>query len=205
MPRAGFFALSCVTMVGLSCAIPKAPPAELPPVGANAEPTLPTFDGVAVESIARRFGSVRQTGMTRGEIGALAQTIVREAQRHDIDPALVVAVIHVESRYDAFIVSHAGAMGLMQILPTTGEEVAARLGIPWRGPQTLFDPIVNVKIGVAYLKELSDRYGDTGAALAAYNWGPGHIDRRLRRGSPLPKIYPQLVFDAYSDPTERSS
>ena len=114
-------------------------------------------------------------------------------------------MIHVESRYDAFIVSDAGAIGLMQILPATGEELALRLGIPWEGARTLFDPVANVRLGIAYLKELSDRYGNTNIALAAYNWGPGHIDRRLRRGTPLPRVYPRLVSDAPRLPIERPS
>jgi soluble lytic murein transglycosylase-like protein len=90
-------------------------------------------------------------------------------------------------------------MGLMQVIPSTGQELAARLGIRWEGPHTLFDPTTNVRIGVAYLQELRDRYGDMSIALAAYNWGPGRIDRRISRGAPLPTIYAQLVFDAYGD------
>jgi soluble lytic murein transglycosylase-like protein len=141
----------------------------------------------------------QRTGLTQVEIGELARTIVTEARRCDLDPALVLAVIHVESRFDAFIVSSKDAMGLMQIVPPTGEELAAELGIRWEGPHTLFDPFINVRIGVAYLRQLRDRYGDMRTALAAYNWGPGRIDRRLRRGAALPTIYAQLVFDAYGD------
>jgi soluble lytic murein transglycosylase len=106
--------------------------------------------------------------------------------------------MHVESRYDCFAVSEKNAMGLMQILPTTGEWLAAQIGVPWQGPQTLFDPIVNVRLGVAYLSRLLNRYdGDLAAALAAYNWGPGHIDGRLRDGAPLPAAYADLVLRAY--------
>ena len=116
----------------------------------------------------------------------------------------MLAVIHVESRYNAFAVSPVGAMGLMQIMPATGVELAARTGIPWRGPQTLFDPILNVRMGVAYLRELTNRFGDIELALAAYNWGPSHIDRRLRRGTPAPVVYPRLVLDAYAAKALRS-
>jgi soluble lytic murein transglycosylase len=97
------------------------------------------------------------------------------------------------------------ALGLMQIMPATGEWMAAQMDIPWRGPQTLFDPIVNVRIGIAYLRHLADRYdGDIGTALVAYNWGPGRIDRRLRRGVELPKEYAQLVLEAYGETATRS-
>jgi soluble lytic murein transglycosylase len=87
-------------------------------------------------------------------------------------------------------------MGLMQLLPATGEELAHRMGIDWKGPDTLFDPTVNVKLGTAYLRELADRYGSVHTALAAYNWGPGRIDRRLRRGARVPSRYIEQVMRA---------
>lgn len=138
----------------------------------------------------------RQMGET--ERDALARALVEASRAHGVQPALVLAVIEVESRFDPFAVSHKGALGLMQILPSTGAPIARRLGIPWRGPQTLFDPHANVRIGVAYLRELIDRYANVRAALAAYNWGPGEIDARLRQGDVLPAHYPERVLDAYS-------
>ena len=90
-----------------------------------------------------------------------------------------------------------GALGLMQIMPPTGAEVARKLGVPWNGPSTLLDPVVNVKLGVAYLRTLTNRYEDMTAALAAYNWGPGRIDRRLCRGEELPTEYVDRVKALY--------
>jgi len=146
----------------------------------------------------------RRTGLAPHELDALARAIITEARRHQLDPALVMAVMHVESRFHNFALSPVGAMGLMQILPSTGEELAAKHGVAWYGPQTLFDPIANVQLGVAYLKELSDRFGNVSTALAAYNWGPGHIDRRLRRGRQLPRDYPRLVLEAHAAAQRRS-
>ena len=146
----------------------------------------------------------RRTGLATDELDALAVAIVVEADRHQFDPALVMAVMHVESRFDNFALSAVGAMGLMQILPSTGEELAAKHGVAWHGPQTLFDPIVNVQLGVAYLRALSDRFGNVSTALAAYNWGPGHIDRRIRRGRQLPRDYPRLVLEAHAAAQRRS-
>ncbi|MCA9503815.1 MAG: lytic transglycosylase domain-containing protein [Spirochaetaceae bacterium] len=161
-----------------------------------------------VGAIVRRL-EVRHTALPERERLALAQTIVREARRHDLEPDLVLAVIEVESAGYHLAVSHVGAMGLMQLLPATGEEVAARLGIDWNGPDTLFDPTKNVQLGTAYLKQLSDRYdGDVGIALAAYNWGPGRIDRRLRSGDTVPSRYIEQVMRAYDRnelPVSRSS
>ena len=70
-----------------------------------------------------------RTGSPASEIEPLAQTLVVEARRHRLDPALVLAVVHVESRYDTYAVSNKDAIGLMQILPTTGEWLAPRSGV----------------------------------------------------------------------------
>ena len=145
-----------------------------------------------------------RTGLTEREIEHLARCVVAEARRHDFDPGLVLAVMHVESRYDAFAVSNKDAMGLMQILPSTGEWMANKVGVRWDGPQTLFDPITNTRLGVAYLRELADRYGSLQTALSAYNWGPGRIDERIRRGTPLPPVYARLVLEAYGRTANRS-
>jgi soluble lytic murein transglycosylase-like protein len=198
----GLFALSCEL----------SPTPELPPV--SAAPTSISVadrsrelraDDPILHEVIERFSSRQRMGLTAPEIEEVARAIVDASERYDIEPHLVLAVIHVESRYDAFAVSPVGALGLMQILPSTGRELAERHGIEWRGPRTLFDPVANVELGVAYLKQLSDRYGSTKVALAAYNWGPGHIDRRLRRGTPIPTVYPGLVQRAYSAQRERRS
>lgn len=163
---------------------------------------LPQAEVAAVADYLAR----RRTGLTRPETDALAESIFILAQRHRLDPQIVLAVMHVESRFNAFALSPVGAMGLMQVMPATGEELATQLGVRWRGAQTLFDPMVNLRLGVAYLKQLENRYdGDMAIALAAYNWGPGHIDRRLRRGRALPTEYPQLVFDAHAGGAGRRS
>ncbi len=139
----------------------------------------------------------RHTVLSDRELVALASTIVEESTRHDLDPGLVMAVIKVESGGHHLAVSPVGAMGLMQLLPSTAEEVAGKHEIEWRGAVSLFDPFLNVKLGTAYLRELTDRYGDVTTALAAYNWGPGRIDRRLRRGDAVPSRYVRLVMKAY--------
>jgi soluble lytic murein transglycosylase-like protein len=212
MSRLRLASLSLVALNAVSCGLlslaPRAlppvsapPPAEASaPVGAAASPGDPLVVSMG-EHIARH-----PTGLTEYEVAELARTIVTEARRHELDPTLVLAVMRVESRYYNFAVSPVGAMGLMQVMPKTGEEIAAKLDIRWRGPRTLFDPIANVRMGVAYLKQLSERYGSLPTALAAYNWGPGRVDRRLRRGRPVPTGYPLLVKEAHgSTQLERSS
>jgi soluble lytic murein transglycosylase-like protein len=193
--------LAAAMLSSLSCAI--LVPTTTPAVQAQTEVAAaeaPTQPDPVVDAVREHLLDYQgRTGLTRREIAELAVTIVGEARRHQMDPVLVLAVMHVESLYNAFAVSSKDAMGLMQILPSTGEELAAQLGIRWEGPHTLFDPTANVRIGVAYLQQLRDRYDDWSIALAAYNWGPGRIDRRLSRGAPLPTIYARLVLETYRD------
>jgi soluble lytic murein transglycosylase len=92
----------------------------------------------------------------------------------------------------------------MQLLPTTAEEQAGKLGLDWRGSDSLFDPILNVKLGTAYLQTLYVKFGSVSTALAAYNWGPGAISRRLRKGKGVPKLYVDKVMLAYDTSTQRS-
>lgn len=89
------------------------------------------------------------------------------ADAHNLDPALVAAVVEVESGFDASAVSPVGAMGLMQIMPGT----AADLGL-----LEPFDAAANLDAGAEYLAWLIDRYGSAELALAAYNAGPGRVD-----------------------------
>lgn len=89
------------------------------------------------------------------------------AETHGLDPALVAAVVEVESGFNASATSSAGAMGLMQIMPTTAVE--------W-GLTKPFDAAANLDTGAAYLAWLLDRYGNVELALAAYNVGPGRVD-----------------------------
>jgi len=156
----------------------------------------PALDRELVGHIAVRLAS-RRTGLSERERFVLAETIVREARAQGLEPHLVAAVIEVESAGRSQAVSHVGALGLMQILPATGQELAQKHGVAWSGPHTLFDPAINVKLGAAYLRELTNRYGDVSIALAAYNWGPGVIDRRLREGTTLPSEYIDSVMRAF--------
>ena len=190
--------LLTLAMAGvLSCDVRVASVPTLAPAAAVATAApAPDTDVEAVLAHLSRYAA--RTGLTEREMRSLSRTIVTEARRHRLDPRLVLAVVHVESRYDTYAVSDKQAMGLMQMLPSTGEWLAAQVGVVWQGPQTLFDPISNVRLGVAYLRMLLDRYdGNLSAALVAYNWGPAHVDGRLRDGVPLPADYADLVLRAY--------
>jgi hypothetical protein len=108
--------------------------------------------------------------------------LVRQAAARNAIPAMWVrAVLQAESAGDPHAVSAAGAMGLMQLMPGTWEEVRRTLNL---GADP-FDPHDNIAAGAAYLRWLHDRFGDAGF-LAAYNAGPGRYDDHLATGRPLP-------------------
>ena len=103
--------------------------------------------------------------------------IRREAGKHRLDPTWVAAEIRAESIFNPKARSHADARGLMQVLPSTGAGLAKRLGLPWRGGDSLYEPEFNIQLGTAYLRELEDKYGMTYVAIAAYNAGPAPVAR----------------------------
>jgi soluble lytic murein transglycosylase len=109
------------------------------------------------------------------------ETIVRaHADNYDLDPALVAAVIYTESRFDPAARSSAGAIGLMQLLPSTAQGIADRTGGGSFVPDDLFEPEINIRYGCWYLRHLIERFdGHPNAvdlALAAYNAGQGTVD-----------------------------
>jgi len=109
--------------------------------------------------------------------------IVRgHANNHDLDPALLAAVVYAESRFDPNARSEAGAVGLMQLLPETAKGIALRTGGDRFVVADLRDPEINVRYGSWYLDHLLDRYSDTELALAAYHAGQGNVDRWRREG-----------------------
>ena len=104
-------------------------------------------------------------------------------ERH-LDPTLVAAVIYAESRFDPNVVSDAGAVGLMQVLPETGRFIARSTGGTDFVEADLRDPDLNVRYGTWLLGYLMDRYdGDVATALAAYHAGPANVDEWRRSGS----------------------
>ena len=95
--------------------------------------------------------------------------IHEKAQKYDVDPALVAAVMETESRFKSGARSQVGAKGLMQLMPRTGR---------WMGAKDLYDPEQNVEAGTKYLRYLNERFdGNLKETLAAYNAGEGNVRR----------------------------
>jgi soluble lytic murein transglycosylase len=110
--------------------------------------------------------------------------VEREAREHDLDPALLAALIRQESSFVADAVSRAGARGLMQVMPATAAGIARRLGVPWQ-ERWLTVPDANLHVGAAHLAALLRMYrGDPVLALAAYNAGGRPVSAWRARSDP---------------------
>ncbi len=105
-------------------------------------------------------------------------SIAESAERHQVNPYLIAAMIDAESDWRADTVSEAGAVGLMQVMPETAEEMR-RMGLvdpSVVGEGGLQDPAVNIEYGTAYFRFLVERYHEIETALAAYNAGMSNVD-----------------------------
>jgi len=130
----------------------------------------------------------------------IADVIYVEAREHGLDPLFVAAVTARESSFRPFAVSQKGAMGLMQIRPFVGEDVAQRLSLQWDGPDALHVPEMNIRLGVRYLVELLDRFdGDTRLALAAYHRGPTRLAEQLAAGQRIRSPYADRVLRLHAE------
>jgi soluble lytic murein transglycosylase len=123
-------------------------------------------------------------------------SIRREAARNNLDPAWIAAEIRAESVFDPNARSSADARGLMQVLPGTGSAVAAKIGVPWKGGESLYDADTNIVLGSAYLRQLLDKYGGKPyQVIAGYNAGPAPLNRWM---SQRPTMDPDFWIETIS-------
>ena len=182
------------------------PPGLAPPQGAAAALGLPpsgrgglvvsAAPGGASERLeAPRLRLMPLAAAGPGPNAELRALVERVAQRYGHDARLLLAIIHVESRFNPNAVSPKGAIGLMQVMPATAE----RVGVldPLRA---LFDPETNLHAGARYLRLLCDLFGDRlELAVAAYNAGEGAVLRHQREIPPFreTQAYVRDVMAAY--------
>jgi hypothetical protein len=129
----------------------------------------------------------------------LAEVIYDEATSHNQDPKLILALIVIESSFQNWSVSERGAKGLMQIMPYVAESIAQEMGIEWSGDRTLFNPYLNIKMGIHYFSRLLLDFKDPGLALTAYNYGPTYVRSLMDRKRKIPQDFHQKILAKYND------
>ena len=113
--------------------------------------------------------------------------VQNNAYLQDLDPAIIFGLIRQESMLDKDAKSAVGALGLMQIMPETGQQIARNLNEPWKAESRLFNPDVNIKYGAFYYKQLLNRFdGHFALAMAAYNAGPNRVVKWLPNDKSVP-------------------
>ncbi|MCK9689535.1 lytic transglycosylase domain-containing protein [Scleromatobacter humisilvae] len=153
--------------------------------------STPRMDAADVDST-----TARPLNASQRRVLALAPRVLAVAHRYDIDPLLLHAIAHVESRHNPQARSNAGALGVLQVMPAT----ARRFGVE-DAAGALYDPAVNLEVGAAYLKTLQARFGnDLQLVLAAYNAGEGAVERHGRSVPPYAetRAYVRQVLAEYA-------
>lgn len=107
-------------------------------------------------------------------------TVIKYSEENDVDPLFVMSIIKAESNFNKEAKSNKGAMGLMQITPSTGKWIAEKLNEEMFEEDKLFDPDTNIRYGIWYINNLSNQFdGNLNLIIAAYNAGPGSVDKWL--------------------------
>lgn len=154
------------------------------------------------EALAANVINVKRERLPQN-VSALSSLIARHADAAGLERSLVYAMIHTESNFNTQARSRANAIGLMQLIPDQGARAAAKY-LDESGHEVsaadLHNPSTNLRLGTAYLQLLSDRYFNKvenqearlALALAAYNWGPGNVQRAIRLEQRTPRTLTEV-------------
>jgi soluble lytic murein transglycosylase len=127
----------------------------------------------------------------------LSELIYLSARENNLSAEMIMAVILTESSFKDDAISNKGAMGLMQLLPSTAASIAEDLKIQWRGDRTLYDSQHNIRLGAYYLRKMMEVFDDMNTALTAYNAGPGYVINQTQQGKPYSDVYAKKVNENY--------
>ncbi|WP_232285971.1 lytic transglycosylase domain-containing protein [Solidesulfovibrio carbinoliphilus] len=157
--------------------------------GAVSQTAWRTFGGCLLRGTAEDLAPLRQALYPR----AYAPQVEAALAGSDIRPDTVYSLIRQESFFDPLVVSGAGAVGLMQLMPETARTVGKKIGIRAER-QDLFNPMVNIRLGVAFFRERLGRAGSLAAALAGYNAGENRAAIWVRHLAPLgEELFTELI------------
>jgi hypothetical protein len=140
-----------------------------------------------------------RTGLASVTKEELAEVIYEEAIRYNHDPKFIMALIFAESEFWTWAVSEKGAKGLMQIMPYVAQSLAQEMGIEWMGDRTLFNPFLNIRMGIYYLSQLILDFHDIGLAMTAYNYGPTYVKGLIERRERIPFNYYHRLLTVYQN------
>ena len=172
-------------------------PGPIPPLVTVAlPPAVPTRTAreINMDTVLSKY----YTGLKSIENSRLIDHIDQESRAYGFDPELILAVISTESSFYNWSVSKRGALGMMQIVPSTGRAMAKMKQIVLSGQkEAFFDPFLNISLGIQYLHSLTLKFPDLRTALTAYNFGPTRVRRWLRSGKKLPTRYANRILAAY--------
>lgn len=168
-----------------------------------------SFDGSLAEksammpSVSKFVYSTVQSKLSdkkwKKHVPNVSAMILSESEKRGFDPLFVLAVIQTESQFDPTIIGSAGEIGLMQIKPDTAKWIAQKENIPWKGKNTLKNPSINVRIGIAYMAFLRKNFAnEANSYVSAYNMGPRNV-RRLVAQAIQPREYSSRVLGNYND------
>lgn len=130
---------------------------------------------------------------------SIARAIITESAKYKLDPVFVLAVIETESKFNPEAIGGVGEIGLMQIRPETAEWMAEKMGMKWKGKDSLKNPSVNIKIGLAYMDYLRSKFTSKPVRyVSAYNMGPLNV-RRLVAKNVVPEEYNSRVMKNYKE------
>ena len=176
-------------------------PVELPAAGSekNYENSIESSVKYEIEflqnyqKVMKVLNSVK-TNLNEEEKTDVARIIARKSIEYGFSVEFVLAVIQTESSFNKYAKSRAGAIGLMQLMPITGKALAKDFGIVIKDKKHLYNPQLNVTLGMYYLKKLSDRFKDMNLVLAAYNMGETAL-RKCKNKKNLPAFrYARVVL-----------
>lgn len=112
-----------------------------------------------------------------------SEYVYKYSDEYDVDPILIFSIIKAESNFNPNVVSSSNAMGLMQLMDTTAEEIAKKLEINFEKGMSLYNPELNIRLGTKYFSNLMKEYNNNYLlALTAYNAGIGNVQKWIEQG-----------------------